>query len=97
VSSKCFQSGRLGLPSPFWRNAFSALSWTTSAPAIIIHPRALYREFDLIVANIGCLLPSNKPFAILARATNPGMYITSQSANIFDIVAGDFMTASPRS
>jgi hypothetical protein len=43
------------------------------APAIITHSRALYREFHLIVASIGCLLQSKKAFTILARAKHTGM------------------------
>jgi hypothetical protein len=60
VSSKCFQSGRLGLLSPFCCDAFQGLSWTTSARAVITHSRALYREFHLLIASIGCLLRSKK-------------------------------------
>ena len=66
MSSKCFQSGRPGLRSPFSR------SRTTSAPANITHSRALYRECHLNVASVGRLLQSKKPSAILARAPKLG-------------------------
>jgi hypothetical protein len=60
VSSKRFQSGRLGLLSPFCCDAFQGLSRTTSARAVITQSRALYREFHLLIASIGCLLRSKK-------------------------------------